>query len=290
MGIKHDLKRSIDQILQSARVGSYETQNARKKMLHLFASDLVKLGYGLRHIKGLQEKHVKAVLKLWINNKVQNSTLKNRMSVLRFLCKHINKPTIIKSNEEMGIGKRRYLPTENKAIHNPDFSRITNPYIYVSLQLQRVFGLRREEAIKIKPHIADKNQYLELSSSWCKGGRSRSIPIRTEEQRYWLEQAKIQAGKFGNSLIPEKKKYINQRDIYDKQVQRAGLNNPHGLRHAYAQNRYKELTGLNAPIAGGPNSRHLTQEQKQIDHEARMILSNELGHDRKFVTSNYIGN
>ncbi len=290
MGIRHDLQRSIDQILQSARVGSYETQDARKKILHLFSNDLVSLGYGLRHIKGLQEKHITAVLKSWMHNKVQNSTLKNRTSALRFLCKHINKPGIIKSNDEMGIGKRKYLPTENKAIHNPDFSRITNPYVYVSLQLQRVFGLRREEAIKIKPHMADKHQHLELSPSWCKGGRARTIPIRTEEQRYWLEQAKIQAGKFGNSLIPENKKYISQRNIYDKQAQRAGLSNLHGLRHTYAQNRYKELTGWNASIAGGPNSRQLTREQKQIDHQARMILSAELGHDRKSVTSNYIGN
>jgi site-specific recombinase XerD len=290
MGIKHDLQRSINQILQSARVGSYETQDARKKILHLFSNDLVALGYGLRHIKGLQEKHIMAVLKSWMKDKIQNSTLKNRTSALRFLCKCINKPSIIKSNEEIGIGKRKYLPTENKAIHNPDFSRITNSYVHISLQLQRVFGLRREEAIKIKPHIADKNNQLELLSSWCKGGRGRMVPIRTEEQRYWLEQAKIQAGKFGNSLIPEKKKYINQRDIYDKQVQRAGLKNLHGLRHAYAQNRYKELTGWEAPIAGGPRSKQLTHEQKQIDHQARMILSETLGHSRKYITSNYLGN
>jgi site-specific recombinase XerD len=290
MGIKHDLQRSVNQILQSARVGSYETQDARKKILYLFSNDLVTLGYGLRHIKGLQEKHITAVLKSWMKSKVQNSTLKNRTAALRFLCKCINKPSIIKSNDGMGIGKRKYLPTENKAIHNPDFSKITNPYVYVSLQLQRVFGLRREEAIKIKPHMADKHQYLELSSSWCKGGRSRIIPINTEEQHYWLEQAKMQAGKFGNSLIPEKKKYINQRDIYDKQAQRAGLRNLHGLRHAYAQNRYKELTGWNAPIAGGPRLRQLTLEQKYIDHQARMIISEDLGHSRKFITSNYLGN
>jgi site-specific recombinase XerD len=289
MGIRHDLQRSINQILQSTRVGSYETRHARKKILHLFSDDLVTLGYGLRHIKGLKEKHITAVIKSWMKNEVQNATLKNRASALRFLCKCINKPSIIKSNEAMGIGKRSYLPTENKAIHNPDFSKITNRYVYVSLQLQRVFGLRREEAIKIKPHMADKNNHIALLSSWCKGGRSRLVPIRTEEQRYWLEQAKKQAGKFGNSLVPKNKKYIHQRNIYDKQVQRAGLRNLHGLRHAYAQNRYKELTGWDAPIAGGLRLKQLTYEQKQIDHEARMILSEELGHSRKYITSNYCG-
>ncbi len=289
MGIRHDLQRSITQVLKSARMGSYETQDARKKILNLFANDLVKLGYGLRRIQGLQEKHITAVVKYWMKNNIQTATLKNRTSVLRFLCQCINKPSIIKSNQDIGIGRRNYLPTKNKAIYNPDFSKITNPYIYISLQLQRVFGLRREEAIKLKPHMTDKNNHIELLSSWCKGGRGRTIPIRTEEQRYWLEEAKKQAKKFGNSLIPENKKYINQRNVYDKQVQRAGLKNLHGLRHAYAQNRYKELTDWNAPIAGGPKLRQLTHEQKQIDHQARIILSEELGHSRKYITSNYLG-
>lgn len=289
MGIRHDLQRSITQVLKSARMGSYETQDARKKILNLFANDLVKLGYGLRRIQGLQEKHITTVVKYWMKNNIQTATLKNRTSVLRFLCQCINKPSIIKSNQEIGIGRRNYLPTKNKAIHNPNFSKITNPYIYISLQLQRVFGLRREEAIKIKPHMADKNNHIELLSSWCKGGRGRTIPIRTEEQCYWLEEAKKQAGKFGNSLIPENRKYINQRNVYDKQVQRAGLKNLHGLRHAYAQNRYKELTSWDAPIAGGTRLKQLTYEQKQIDHQARIILSEELGHSRKYITSNYLG-
>jgi len=149
--------------------------------------------------------------------------------------------------------------------------------------------LRREESLKIKPHLADKGNRLELLPTWCKGGRSRIIPIRTEEQRYWLDQAKLIAGNFGNSLIPQNKKYIQQRRIYDRQVAKGGLKNLHGLRHAYAQQRYKELTGWEAPINGGPKSRNLTQEQKQIDYQARMILTEELGHSREQITVNYLG-
>lgn len=158
----------------------------------------------------------------------------------------------------------------------------------MSVELQRVFGLRREEALKIKPHMADKGDKLELLPSWCKGGRGRSIPICTEEQRYWLEHAKLRVGKFGNSLIPENKNYIKHRDVYDKQTQRAGLKNLHGLRHAYAQQRYKELTGWEAPINGGPTSKELTPEQKARDYRARMILTEELGHSREQITVNYL--
>jgi len=149
--------------------------------------------------------------------------------------------------------------------------------------------LRREESLKIKPHLADKIDRLELSPTWCKGGRSRVIPIRTEEQRYWLEYAKKVADQFGQSLIPKNKKYIQQRRAYDFSVRYAGLKNLHGLRHAYAQNRYKELTGWEAPINGGPKSRQLMPEQKQIDYQARMIISEELGHGREQITVNYLG-
>jgi hypothetical protein len=39
--------------------------------------------------------------------------------------------------------------------------------------------------------------------------------------------------------------------VYDRETKAIGLKNLHGLRHAYAQTRYKELTGLEAPINGG---------------------------------------
>jgi hypothetical protein len=54
----------------------------------------------------------------------------------------------------------------------------------------------------------------------------------------------------------------------------------HGLRHAYAQNRYEELTGWKCPAAGGPETKALTPEQHELDHGARLTISRELGHER----------
>ena len=39
--------------------------------------------------------------------------------------------------------------------------------------------------------------------------------------------------------------------VYEGNTLRAGLSNTHGLRHAYAQNRYEELTGWSCPAVGG---------------------------------------
>ena len=289
MSIRNDLRNSIFKILEKSRHGSYSTQAGRRDILKLFANDLVGLKFGLRNIDGLKQKHIVAIVEFWQSKQLSISTIKNRLAVLRFLCEKINKSNLIPTNEKLGIGRRTYVSVENRALYNPSFSKISNEYIHISLQLQRVFGLRREESIKIKPHMADKGDKLELLSSWCKGGRGRIVPIRTEEQRFWLEQAKNIAGKFGNSLIPENKNYKKQKNVYDKQVTRAGLRNLHGLRHAYAQQRYKELTGWNAPKNGGPKSKELTRDQKQIDRQARLILSEELGHSREQITVNYLG-
>ncbi|MBK2283763.1 integrase, partial [Francisella philomiragia] len=39
----------------------------------------------------------------------------------------------------------------------------------------------------------------------------------------------------------------------------------------------------------GKTSRELTPEQKQKDYEARMIISQELGHGREEITVQYLG-
>jgi hypothetical protein len=76
---------------------------------------------------------------------------------------------------------------------------------------------------------------------------------------------------------------------YERQLRNAGLTKLHGLRHAYAQQRYKELTGWTAPVAGGPTSKQLNPEQRALDYEARTMISHELGHARAEISAVYLG-
>lgn len=289
MSVRSKLKYSIKNILLNDNSGSFASRHDRHYMAIRIAEDLIDLGYKLPSIHNLKQKHIVAVVEHWKEKKLSNATVKNRVSVIRHLAVLMNKPQIVPSNHELNIGARNYVTLRNKALHDPDFSKIINPYLRVSLELQRVFGLRREESLKIKPHFSDKGDKLELMPSWCKGGRGRFVPIRTDEQRYWLEKAKEMVGKSGHSLIPQEKTYIQHRYLYDKQVARADLHNLHGVRHAYAQQRYKELTGWESPINGGPKSSELSSEQKEIDYRARMVLTEELGHSREQITVNYCG-
>ncbi len=289
MSVKSKLKYSIKNILLNDNSGSFASQHDRNTMSMRIADDLIDLGYKLPVIHNLKQKHVIAIVEYWKQKNLSNATIKNRVSVIRHLSALMNKPQIVPSNQDLKIGARNYVSLKNRALYNPDFSKISNPHLRISLELQRVFGLRREESLKIKPHLADKGDKLELMPSWCKGGRGRFIPIRTEEQRYWLEKAKELVEKAGYSLIPQEKDYIQHRYLYDKQVERSDLRNVHGVRHAYAQQRYKELTGWEAPINGGPKSSELLPQQKKVDYHARMTLTEELGHSREQITVNYLG-
>jgi integrase len=156
----------------------------------------------------------------------------------------------------------------------------------MSLALQDAFGLRREEAIKFSPSYAE-GDHLELKASWTKGGKARSIPIRSPLQRAVLDRAHQLAGK--GSLIPSDRNYRQQLRIYEGQTIRAGLSRMHGLRHAYAQRRYEELTGWAPPTAGGPAVKLLPVEQRKVDREARLMISHELGHERVSIVRIYIG-
>lgn len=141
--------------------------------------------------------------------------------------------------------------------------------------------------MKFQPSYADKGNHIKLKASWTKGGKPRTIPVRTEIQREVLNRARGLTG-FG-SLIPSHRSYVHQLRVYEGNTLRAGLSQLHGLRHAYAQERYEELTGWKCPATGGPGSKSLTPEQRELDREVRLTISLELGHEREQVTAAYLG-
>jgi integrase len=164
--------------------------------------------------------------------------------------------------------------------------RVRDEHVRMSLELQQAFGLRREEAMKIQPMVADQGDHLFLKGSWTKGGRERIVPIRTEAQREVLNRARRLAGR--GCLIPSNRNYVHQMRVYEGNTRGAGLHHMHGLRHAYAQNRYEELTGWSCPAAGGPVAKGLTLEQREADREAWLTISRELGHEREAVVGAYL--
>jgi integrase len=258
--------------------------------LSAIANQLHDLGFRKLKATGFRQKHVQALVDEWLKQKLSPGTIKNRMSCLRWWAEKVNKRAVVAgSNDFYGIPDRQFLSDTSKAkdLAEEQLVLVKDEHVRMSLRLQLAFGLRREEAIKIQPRWADRGDHLQLKASWTKGGRERTVPIRTREQRALLEQAKQLAGL--GSLIPGGRQYIEQLRIYERHTANAGLSKMHGLRHAYAQQRYRELTGWPSPHAGGPTKKALTLAQQQADQQARLAISQELGHVREQITAVYLG-
>ncbi len=285
-----DLNYQLMKLCKANRDGSFSTQATRRRILDRIANQLHELGYKHMQAKSLKPKHVEVLVSLWKDQDLSVGTLKNLLSGLRWWARHVGKPDIIpKNNDAFDIGKRSQVAEESKAweLKEAQWEKISDPYVRLSLHLQAAFGLRREEAIKFRPNYAIKDDHIKLKASWTKGGRARTVPIRTDEQRRVLADVRKLAR--GGALIPPNKNFIKQRNHYDRQVRNARIKNPHGLRHAYAQRRYEELTGWKAPLAGGPASKSLTNDQRARDKGARETISRELGHGRESVSATYLG-
>lgn len=285
-----DLNHQLKALCRHNRDGSYATQHHRERQLSLLANQLRELGF--RHLQAgsLKPKHVEALVGRWQTEGLSVGTLKNRMAVLRWWAQKTGRQNVIaRQNAHYGIPERVFIATESRArqVDASTLDRIKDAHVRMSLELQQAFGLRREEAIKFQPAYTDRGEYLVLKASWTKGGKAREVPIRTDAQRRVLQRAHQLVGR--GSLIPASRNYRQQLRLYERQTADAGLSKLHGLRHAYAQQRYEELTGHKAPAAGGPSSRLLTREQRALDREARLTISRELGHEREQIVAVYVG-
>jgi site-specific recombinase XerC len=285
-----DLNYQLIKLCRDNRDGGFSTQATRSRILDLIARQLQELGFRRMQPRSLKPKHVDALVAHWRDQGIGIGTLKNRLSALRWWAKKVNKPSIIaRDNDVYSIGRREYVARESKAreLDETKVFRITDPYVRLSIRLQAAFGLRREESIKFSPTYAMQGDHIRLKSSWTKGGRARTVPIRNDEQRQLLEEVKGLAK--GGSLIPAKLNYVQHLHRYERQLRNAGMSKLHGLRHAYAQQRYCELTGWKAPVAGGPTSKLLNPAQRALDHKARAMISSELGHARAEISAVYVG-
>jgi site-specific recombinase XerD len=284
------LNYQLKQLCQRNRDGSHATQRNRERILTLVADQLHALGYRGMSASSLKPKHVEALVNHWRSAELSPGTLKNRMSALRWWAQKVHRENVIaRDNSHYGIPDRQFVTGESRvvALEQASLDRVKDNHVRMSLELQQAFGLRREEAIKFQPAYADRGDHIALKASWTKGGKARTVPVRDASQRETLDRAKALAR--NGSLIPSDRSYRQQLRRYERHTANAGLSKLHGLRHAYAQRRYADITGRVAPAAGGPAASALTPQQRAQDRAARLTISHELGHEREQVTSIYLG-
>ena len=78
-------------------------------------------------------------------------TMENRLSALRWWAAKIGRPWVLAAdNTAYGVPARRTVVTVPKArmLEADKLAAIRDPYVRLSLELQRAFGLRREEGVR----------------------------------------------------------------------------------------------------------------------------------------------
>lgn len=280
---------SLKNLCTRSGEGSFGTRALRQRGLLAMAQELAQMGYKLPDARSLKGKHVDALVSRWKTGGLSDQTIRNRLTWVRWWGHQVGKNGIVpKTNDTFGLAERgRFSGNRAKRLEEAALGRVSDENVRLALKLEAAFGLRREEALKFRPVIADKGDRIALKASWCKGGRYREIPITHPKQRALLDELRSQVG--DGSLIGQGRNYYQAMKNYENQLLKAGISNAHGYRHAYAQWRYKQLTGWSCPAMGGPTVDRMTPADEARDRSARLEISHELGHGRLDVTDTYLG-
>lgn len=281
------------------RHDSEGTKAQRRRSLDLAARQLKAMNYkDLESVGGIKGRHINSLLSCWREGMpeygwkaVSPDTVKNRLAHLRWALKHVGRESVmLRDNDAYLVPRRSFVATESKGepLNYDKLALIEDHYTQMSLRLMSELGIRRETSIKIKPAMAyaPGADMVLLKKSWTKGGRPGRVLITKDSQRQVLNEAIVFAE--GGSLIPREMKYVEQLRRFEYWTDKVGIRS-HSLRHQYALDRYRELSGgLEPPVLTGGDT-VLTEHEWLRDQIARMELSEDLNHSRKQIVSTYIG-
>jgi hypothetical protein len=138
-----DLNYELKRLGERNRDGSHATQANRARILSLIANQLYDLGYTKLHATELKGRHVNALVKEWQRQDLAPGTVKNRMAALRWWAEKVGRAWVLaRNNAHYGIPDRQYVTNVSKAqtLSRVDLSRIGDPYVRMSLELQRAFS------------------------------------------------------------------------------------------------------------------------------------------------------
>jgi integrase len=262
--------------------------------------------------RNIAERHVKTLVRYWYEERRAAATMRNELSVLRKFCRWIGKPNLIKTLEE-------YLPdasperikvsatakvTKSWSANGIDVEkkleeafRIDNRFGLV-IAMQLAFGLRRREAVRMRPWVSDQRDLGKAALivyEGAKGGRQRMITIEFEFQTQVLDYVKQQIGKrdclgWKKTIRGENATLERNIDRYDYYMSQLGISKEHcsvcghGLRAEYAEN-CALLEGFTPATLGGTGDEFSPEEMRV----RKKRVSERLGHSRVQVTNSYFG-
>jgi hypothetical protein len=280
--------------------GSFASQAAHNDRAKAFISDCKE--NGIRSFDQVTNEDLKAYGSR-LSDAVQRgeisvATAQNRLSTANVILEKTN-PNDVRISPSQAVGERSTVRTEAPTgLDKNDVSRATEAMREAGLnraasvtELSREFGVREREAAcanldRWRQEAAEKGAVNVVDA--CKGGRDADRWIRvTPSAQAALDRA-IEARTEGSRNLIDKNQTFKefkqqQLDPARSHLKDANIKGYHDLRAAWACDRYREITGNNAPCISGKI------EDREADKNARSSIGNELGHNREDVCAAYIG-
>ncbi|WP_259456081.1 integrase domain-containing protein [Alicycliphilus denitrificans] len=295
---------------------SHKTRQERADFLRRFFRDLrLKAGFKtLPDPRNLGQKHIQAMVTVWQRERLAPATIQTYLSFLRGLALWLGKPGFIRKPDHYGLTLAEYQRHEH-AQHDKSWSaagvdidavigRVCayDPYVGASLRLIRTMGLRRKEAVMLRPHgcvVAfaatglpveqrQADEYVWIQQG-AKGGRPRFVPLDSLQRIEALQFAQsVAQGPNAHMGNPDRGLVENLRR-FDYVMARFGITSKelgvtaHGLRHQALIEHYIEQTGgVAPPVRGG-------EAESELDAVARQSTSHLAGHHRTRASGAYLG-
>jgi integrase len=295
----------------NGKTASERTFRQTHEVMASFSRRLHRLGFFIEEAASLREKHIRAVVRSWWEDRISPKTVQNQYSRIKIFCRWIGKTDIINRDRK---GVAYYLPevaqsafkVTTVASQSKSWSgngvdtatvlerALSNDHRHgVMLAMGLAFGLRKKEMLLLKPWKADKGLYLEIADNVAKNGRYRTIPLETGDlgriQRRALEMAKQMCspteymGWPNLSLKQSENRYYYLMKKLGLTKSELGITG-HGARAEYAEVSLL-LQGVVPPTLGG----HASQTPKDVREAVIIKVAQAMGHNDTHTSGAYYG-
>ena len=243
----------------------------------------------------------------------------NIISSLNRIFQYYYRDDLTISAKDFGINRGERFNNIDKSISNDVHDKfsdfLTEKYIEkgdiryealrLQIELQKKAGLRFKESALFNGRELHRDGSLDIEKG-TKGGQLRTLHA-TDSVKELVKYVKDFRKEYGlsKSLVPDQYDFKQWRDFAYNTVKTFNNENNssynfHANRHNYSQLRYQNLTNTLPPVKSGhtkeeqlnyiADKNNITVEQaKELDYNARMQISEELGHHRIDISNYYLG-
>lgn len=312
----------IPAALGRARTISDKRMTNIRQVIEQCIDQLQELRLPVSSILDFDQRRICALLKLWYAEGINEGTILERVSCLRRVMFLIGKPQVIPKGKGWERIKKEHgvpVPLKGRSIiarwakgwHDtgvdsaPVIAAVAaeDAVCGVQMEMMLLWGLRLNESVQLQPRVSfDHGGQFLLVYRGTKGGKTRTVRLSPDEavsarQLEVLGRAFELADKHpkgilaipGLRLDQMKRRLLGLASKHG--VNKAALGvTLHGLRHQFANDLFKVLTGLPAPCLGQlPAEAYSSGPKAPVVRDAYLEISRQMGHERPSISAAYLG-